>query len=231
MFMAEYLSIIILVIGVTIVSVYTYWVIKQRKCFSHSASYPPAKVPAMPSVNYLVSEALFVIFLSLAVTANLAFFVYLLKDGCIMLDEINGIITVFLLSMPIPVFIFVVSKLYPDEKIHYLCIENGTINFLTQKGNVMRSCAAENVEAILVCDVTVITYGNKSEQRDRTSKTDRYIALLSNGERAYMPTTIDTAFNDPFMTDDYIMIPYAPESLAVLKQVFDVPFHTDEEDG
>ena len=100
-----------------------FWALNKRKKYVQSASYPPAKVPVLPGRKYTFFDELVVFFLISGVLFYAIALLDFLEDGCILSDEIDSVVILFIFFVLVPLAFVILSKLSTDKTtVYHLCI-------------------------------------------------------------------------------------------------------------
>ena len=206
-----------LVVGLAISALFCWGILYLPiKKYIHTVYQDPPRVPVLPYPEYS-NHILGPRVLALILGALISCFVitYITKEQ----SDPWGIPLASGIFLTIIVLIYASRVKMAKNAIFYLRIEGGTIYCTNRQGIVLRSFPAERVAALKLCDVTYRKYG----ARYYVTIKKRYIALLSSAYDACVPSDIREYTPETVITENYILVAYAPETLALLQSVLNVP--------
>lgn len=211
------MEIVVGLVGGLAISALLYWGILYLpiKKYIHTVYQDPPRVPVLPYPEYS----------SHVLAPRVLAFMFGILISCFVISYITkeqsdpwGIPLASGMFLTIIVIVCVFRAKSARKAVFYLRIEDGMIYCTNRRGDVLRSFPAERVAALKLCDVTY-----RKHARYYVTIKKRYIALLSSAYDACVPSDIREYTPETVITENYILVAYAPETLALLQSVLNVP--------
>lgn len=207
-----------LVVGLAI-SALLYWGILYLpiKKYIHTVYQDPPRVPVLPYPeysNYILGPRVLALMFGILISCFVISYITKEQSDPWGIPLASGMFLAFI------VIVCVFTAKSARKAVFYLRIEDGMIYCTNRRGDVLRSFPAERVAALKLCDVTYRKYGGP---RYSVTIKKRYIALLSSAYDACVPSDIREYTPETVITENYILVAYAPETLALLQSVLNVP--------
>lgn len=207
-----------LVVGLAVSALFCWGVIYLPiKKYAHTVYKNPPRVPMLPYPEYgtyILAPRVVAFMFGILI----AYFVicYITKEQ----SDPWGIPLACGMFLTFIVIVCVFTAKSARKAVFYLRIEDGMIYCTNRRGDVLRSFPAENVAALKLCEVS---YNKEGPRSSVSAIKRRYIALLSSAYETYIPNSIVKYATETVITENYILVTYAPETLALLQSVLNVP--------